>query len=190
MMAGTYLTLTWQYDPILYAPAKYRRACKYKAFVPDRLADQIFSLDAKLAGVLSDAERAINDLNASAHPALAPLARLLLRTESIASSKVEGMVMGAREIARAEARLEGGGKAGPVTEEIVANIDAMELAVREAANVRTFGIEDIQAIHRELMQHSATARNAGQLRTVQNWIGGNDYNPCGADFVPPPPELV
>jgi Fic family protein len=25
---------------------------------------------------------------------------------------------------------------------------------------------------------------------VQNWIGGNDYNPCGADFVPPPPEYV
>jgi hypothetical protein len=22
------------------------------------------------------------------------------------------------------------------------------------------------------------------------WIGGNDYNPCGADFVPPPPEMV
>ena len=24
-----------------------------------------------------------------------------------------------------------------------------------------------------------------RLRTRQNWIGGNDYNPCGADFVPP-----
>jgi Fic family protein len=24
----------------------------------------------------------------------------------------------------------------------------------------------------------------------QNWIGANDYNPCGADFVPPPPEHV
>lgn len=33
-------------------------------------------------------------------------------------------------------------------------------------------------------------RIAGQVRTSQNWIGGNDYNPCGADFVPPPPEDV
>ena len=33
-------------------------------------------------------------------------------------------------------------------------------------------------------------RTAGQVRTVQNWIGGNDHNPCGADFVPPPPEHV
>ena len=31
---------------------------------------------------------------------------------------------------------------------------------------------------------------SGQIRTVQNWIGGSDYNPCNADFVPPPPALV
>lgn len=31
---------------------------------------------------------------------------------------------------------------------------------------------------------------AGAVRTRQNWFGGNDYNPCGADFVPPPPEHV
>jgi Fic family protein len=34
------------------------------------------------------------------------------------------------------------------------------------------------------------ARIAGRIRTLQNWIGGNDHNPCGADFVPPPPEHV
>jgi Fic family protein len=32
--------------------------------------------------------------------------------------------------------------------------------------------------------------HAGRIRTQQNWIGGSDYNPCSADFVPPPPELV
>ena len=33
-------------------------------------------------------------------------------------------------------------------------------------------------------------RIAGVVRASQNWIGGNDYTPCGADFVPPPPEDV
>jgi Fic family protein len=28
------------------------------------------------------------------------------------------------------------------------------------------------------------------VRERQNWIGGNDFNPCGASFVPPPPESV
>jgi Fic family protein len=32
--------------------------------------------------------------------------------------------------------------------------------------------------------------NGGRFREQQNWIGGSDYNPCSADFVPPPPELV
>jgi Fic family protein len=35
-----------------------------------------------------------------------------------------------------------------------------------------------------------TARDAGQFRDVQNWIGGSDYTPIGALYVPPPPELV
>ena len=30
----------------------------------------------------------------------------------------------------------------------------------------------------------------GVIRTEQNWIGGSNYNPCGAAFVPPPPEFV
>ena len=31
---------------------------------------------------------------------------------------------------------------------------------------------------------------AGVVRTDQNWIGGNNYNPCGAGFVGPPPQEV
>jgi Fic family protein len=40
------------------------------------------------------------------------------------------------------------------------------------------------------MQASATTDVAGKIRKQQNWIGGNDYNPCGAEFVPPPPDEV
>jgi Fic family protein len=190
-MPGRSLPRTWQHDPTLYAPARYRRACRYEAFLPDRLADVPVVLSGETAGVLSEAEAAIRALNDVAGPALAPLARLLLRTESIASSKVEGMQMGARELARAEARMETGGRISETAAEILANLDAMELAVHEAASAAPFGVEQITAIHRRLMERSLHGqRIAGQLRTVQNWIGGNDYNPCGADFVPPPPEYV
>jgi Fic family protein len=187
---GRRVSLTWTYDPTLYAPAKYRRACKYEAYIPDRLTGQRFSLDAEVAGVVSEAEAAIRELNGVAQPALAPLARLLLRTESIASSKVEGMQLGVRELARAEARWETGGKAGPTALEVIANIDAMELAVHEVAARERFGMEEILAIHRRLMENAPNAHVAGKIRTRQNWIGGNDHNPCGADFVPPPPEHV
>ena len=69
------------------------------------------TLDAHTAGLISEAELAIRSLNDTGGPALAPLARLLLRTESIASSKIEGMQLGVRELARAEARLASGMKA-------------------------------------------------------------------------------
>lgn len=189
-MPGTLTTHVWQSEPEIYAPAKYKRACRYDAFVPDKLTDMSFSLDANVAGVVSEAEHAIRSLNEHAGPILAPLARLLLRTESIASSKVEGMQLGVRELARAEARVESGRHASATAMEVLANIDAMVLAVEKAALVGRFDVSQITAIHLRLMERSENNRIAGRIRTRQNWIGGNDHNPCGADFVPPPPEAV
>lgn len=189
-MRGRYVERVWQHDPTLYAPARYRRACSYRAFVPDPIDALDFTMDARLAGVVSEAESAIRELNNVARPALAPLARLLLRTESIASSKVEGMQVDARQLARAEARAETGGRISATALEVLANIDAMELAIQETATVKRFSVDQVLAIHARLMASTPQSRGAGRLRTVQNWIGGNDYNPCGADFVPPPPEDV
>ena len=135
-MRGQLRRATWQYDPALYAPARYRKACAYEAFVPDAIAGFAEPLSTEVAAAVSDAETAIHALNARARPGLTPLARLLLRTESIASSKVEGMQVDGRDLARAEARVETGGKAGPTAREILNNIDAMELAIDEAATPR------------------------------------------------------
>jgi Fic family protein len=189
-MRGQLVSRVWEYNPTLYAPPRYRRACRYAAFIPDLLEETDFAVDARLAGLIADAERAVLQLNEVARPALAPLARLLLRTESIASSKVEGMQLGVRELARAEARAETGGKVGASAMEILSNIDAMELAIHEAARVKQFSVNEILAIHTRLMAGAANFHIGGQIRTGQNWIGGNDHNPCGADFVPPPPEHV
>ena len=53
------------------------------------------------------------------------------------------MQLGARELARAEARAETDGKASQTAMEILSNIDAMEVAVEEAAMVKHFGINEI-----------------------------------------------
>src|SRR2546426_7700565 len=137
-MPGHYVSRVWTYNPTLDAPAKYRRACKYDAFIPLRLTGLSLKIEATVAGVVSEAEAAIRDLNAGARPALAPLARLLLRTESMASSKIEGVQTGVRELARAEAKVEAGGKASATALEVLANIDAMQLAMDEASAVDRF----------------------------------------------------
>jgi Fic family protein len=190
-MPGRHVSRVWKHDPRLDAPAKYRRACAYEAFIPAKLSALPITLEAGVAGVVSEAEAAIRELNSGSHPALVPLARLLLRTESVASSKIEGVESTVRSLARAEARLEAGRTAGATTLEVLANVDAMQLALDEATAVDRFGVPEITAIHRRLMQRAPNAeRVAGRIRESQNWIGGNDYNPCGADFVPPPPEEV
>jgi Fic family protein len=189
-MFGRYVERTWLYDPTLYAPAQYRKACRYQPFIPCALVDVGFQLPGALVGIVSDAEAAIRGLNASALPALAPLARLLLRTESIASSKVEGMQVDAWSLARAEAKADIGAKVSATVLEILANIDAMALAVEVASTDERVTLERMIDVHRVLLGNSPNVHIGGQVRTVQNWIGGNDYNPCGADFVPPPEEEV
>jgi Fic family protein len=189
-MPGQLVTTIWQSQPHIHAPVKHRRACQYQAFIPDALGGVELALPVEVVGMVSEAEAAVRGLNDRAQPALVPLARLLLRTESIASSKVEGLQMGVRELARAEARMETGGKKSPTAVEIVANIDAMETAVNEAATSERFGEEQLLRIHRRLMEHDPRPQVAGRFRMGQNWIGGNDYTPCGADYVPPPVEEV
>ncbi len=189
-MRGHLVRKVWQFDPALYAPPRYRRACEYEVFIPDPLADLSISLPGDVGTIVSEAETAIARLNSKAVPALIPLARLLLRTESIASSKVEGMQVDARTLARAEAAQDTGRSVGTNAAEVLANIDAMQFAVEHASATDQIVPENLQAIHRALLERAPNSSIAGRLRVRQNWIGGNNYNPCGADFVPPPPEEV
>ena len=189
-MPGHVVRQTWRYDPTIDAPTRYKRACHYDAFVPDEMSSLDVHLDAQLVGMVSEAEHEIRQLNHEGGTALAPLGRLLLRTESIASSKIEGMQLGVRELARAEARAESGITPGSTATEVLANIDAMVLAIDHAVEAQPFAKSDILAIHRRLLGTAQNTGIAGRVRTQQNWIGGNDYNPCGADFVPPPPGEV
>ena len=188
-MRGTLVKRTWAYDPALHAPARYRRACAYEAFVPERLEGLELRIDGELAGLISDAEAQIQALNRSSSPALAPLARLLLRTESIASSKVEGMQADARSLARGEVAYDTGRRVGPEVAEILANIDAMQVAIETATAHAAIEPAHLIEIQRVLLIRSLPDR-AGRLRETQGWIGGNDYNPCDAAYVPPPEDRI
>ncbi len=170
-----------------------RRPCRYSAYLPDRLAGRGFALDGDVAADVADAEADLVRLNTTA-TALAnteALARLLLRAESVASSRIEGLVVGGRRLLRAEAARQLGVEIGDVTAaEILANIDAMVWGVGSVDPGGTISAESLLEMHRRLLAGSRLERHGGSLRSVQNWIGGSGYNPCSAEFVPPPPEAV
>ncbi len=129
---------------------------------------------------------AVATLEASYGQHLAPLADFLARSESVASSKIEHIDAGWNAFGKAVA----GAKA---SNEAHAQLAAVR-ALTELVNTAGSGPIDLPAVlqaHRLLMTPDYYAvAEVGGLRTVQNWIGGSDYTPINAMFVPPPPELV
>jgi Fic family protein len=172
-------------------PRRDRAAGVYEAYVPDLLAERAFTLDGDVAADVADATSAITrlDLEVTALTNTESLARLLLRAESVASSHIEGLRVSPQRLLRADvARAEGVDVNDATASEVLANIDAMAYAVHDVRGPVT--LDRILEVHRRLLVHTNRARYAGVIRTEQNWIGGSEFNPLGASFVPPPPQAV
>src|SRR4051812_15659261 len=85
-------------------PRRDSRGCEYEAYVPDRLMGRQISLSGATAADVADAERAVERLNREARSLVdsEAVARLLLRAEAVASSKIEGVVVGGRRLLKAQ----------------------------------------------------------------------------------------
>lgn len=174
-------------------PKRDRRSCVYEAYVPDLLQSRAFAFEGPVTADVADAEHAIVKLNARATTLVdtEAIARLLLRAESVASSRIEGLVIGPRRLLRADAvRQLGEGAEDVGAAEVLANIDAMAVAADAVRDGRPITLDGVLEVHRRLLAPTALSKFGGRLRTEQNWIGGNRYNPCSAAFVPAPPDEV
>ena len=116
-----------------------RRPCRYAVYLPDPLAGRPFAFDGDVAADLADAEAELVRLNTRVE-ALSDtevLARLLLRAESVASSRIEGLVVGGRRLLRADVARQLGAEVRDVTAgEVLANIDAMVWGVETVSTRR------------------------------------------------------
>jgi Fic family protein len=183
----------WITEPSTGLARRDRLSCDYEAYVPDPQAGRKLLLNGDTAADVADAERAIAVLDAQASTLVdtEALARILLRAECVASSRIEGLEVGARRLLRAEAALDLGEEPSDVTAtEVLGNIDAMATAIRSIATGDPVTLELLLGFHRRLLTGTRLEAHAGTIRSQQNWIGGSGHNPCSAAFVPPPPELV
>lgn len=181
------VALRWEGNPNAYGGRRSRTSFTYEAFVPDQIGRLAVSLPGETALLVSLAESEIRSLNSGATSGgLEAVGPLLLRAESVASSRIEGLELSQRNLARA---LFDPAAARGTARAVAGNVRAMEAAIRLGAEDRAFRVSDVTDIHRTLLT-GIDDEIAGQVRTEQNWIGGRLNSPLDADFVPPPPEEV
>jgi len=173
---GTYETRLWssQFDP--------RRDRDISVFIPAPIRGHFNVGDIE---ALIDVEQRLADVNAD--PELARIGPILMKSEGIASSRIEGLVMSTRRIYEASERPDDADDRP--ARQIVGKMDVMTGALRRTDQPLTHG--DLHRWHRAIMEPEPTSRHTiGAYRTVQNWIGGRADTPAGAAFVPPPPDLI
>ena len=154
--------------------------------IPPLIADLDYETSGTGARAHEDAIIAVARLEAGFGEHLAPLSDFLLRSESVASSKIEHIDAGWRAFGKAFA----GGKA---TGEAKSQLAAVK-ALTRWSSPPAVGLSASTPCSPRTVSSMApdfySARDSGSVRDVQNWIGGSDYTPIDALFVPPPPELV
>lgn len=188
--AVTWETLPWSRDQALPLSRSQRAriGSTYEAAVPATIAAHEPSLDAALLAAADDARAEISRFDAELSSMLpgselAPLAAVLLRTESASSSQIENVTAGARALAMAEIDLAPRGSNASL---VAANVDAMSRAIDLAEEITP---PAILAVHGSLM-HDEPHTAPGRYRDEQVWVGGSSASPHGATFVAPGPARV
>ena len=152
--------------------------------IPPRIAERDPYLDRATRAAVDQAQIAAVRLDATSGKHLAALSGFLLRSESVASSKIERINPDPNDSAKAFAGL----SAGVDARLVAAAAKAVSFLINSPAPLNQAAICEA---HRLLMaDEPLESGNAGAIRRVQNWIGGSDFTPRNAIYVPPPVDLV
>jgi Fic family protein len=160
--------------------------------VPAALPPQpAVDLGGELAGLLSQADRALGRLDGSVLtlPNSDLFVFMYVRKEAVLSSQIEGTQSSLQDLLAAEADLFDANLPRDV-DEVLNYVRAMNHGLRRLAELPV-SVRLIREIHAELMRGVRGGRlQPGDLRTTQNWIGPPGSTIATAAFVPPPPHVV
>ena len=150
-----------------------------QAWVPALLRERSLELSISAARAGEQACAALRLADARLPDHWAPLARLLLPNEGVASSAIEGLREPIESVLVA-GRTGAGGPAGWVADNLVVIDQALDTAHAPLT------VDTLHLWHRRLMRHGTLPSHmTGVLRPVMGWIGG--ASPLDAAYVPPPP---
>ena len=155
--------------------------------IPPHIANLTWDLPSSMAETLNSVTRKVSEIDHMHGVTLDGLGGLLLRTESVASSKIEQISASAEDFGRALH----GSKANPSATSMVAAAEAMNHLLIQVEQQGCLDQGMLLSAHGILMADNPLNQDAaGCFREVQNWVGGSDHSPLGALLIPPPPELL
>jgi len=164
-----------------------RTLSSVEATIPPFIADLDLPTDPAAQVAQEQAVRALAELDADSRSGAAAISSFLIRTESIASSKIEHIQATAEDFARALA----GVRANASATSMVSAARAITRMIDDTAVAGVITRESLLNAHRALMDDDPTeSAYAGRIRDMQNWIGGSDFSPIGAVHVPPAPHRI
>jgi Fic family protein len=165
-----------------------RQGFHYDAFAGWAIAYADPQLSPETIQDLVAAESAVRRLNEDPprSESLEALTHQLLRTEAVASSRIEGLELSHKNLAEAafDPKLASANGAS-----VLANIRAMQEALKVGSGSERITTDTLLKIHARLFKGTRDEHIAGRLRTSQNWIGRGD-NPYRAAFIPVPEDDV
>jgi Fic family protein len=165
-----------------------RQGFFYDAFAGWNIARLDSNLSTDTIQDLVYAESAVRRLNED-RPRSEPLealTHLLLRSEAVASSRIEGLELSHKNLAEAafDPKLASANAAS-----VLGNVKAMQEALKLGSGSARITVDAVLKIHARLFRGTRDERIAGRLRSSQNWIGHRD-NPYRATFIPVPEDDV
>lgn len=161
------------------------RTYEYTPHSPELLAEAEIGFSSEVTLALAEGSRALGSV--PRFPS-AGIATVLYRSESSASSLIEGVGPGPRRILEAEFA-----DVDEVNDEparrVVGNLEALRAAISTPVPAQ---VDDMLMWHRLLMEDHPRMRQEtiGALRSEQNWIGGDSFGPKDAEYIPPSPDDV
>lgn len=178
----------WESSVESGVPRRDRRSGSYRRYLPDPLDGWPVVVDGELSLHVAAVERQVRGLNGPGAEALAGVARFLLRSEAIASSRIEGLAPSPQQVALAElGRSESVLGVSQQAQLVANNMTVVRDATTALVEADEVTVDHVVDLQRALLPDEP--RHHG-LRDVQNWIGGSDWHPIDADFAPPDPERV
>ncbi len=162
----------------------------YHAFIPNGLPPEI-PLDWGLAGLLSEADRAMAELSGAGSLLPNPhlLIRPYLRREAILSSRIENTIAELDELVLFEVDPDDA-TTRPDVREVSNYVRALDHGLKSLATLPISSrlLFDMHAILLEAVRGGESHKTPGEFRRSQNWIGRPGVSLREATFVPPPPD--